>query len=147
MRSAWDKVTEQTIKKCFRQPGFLKEAETESETAEEMLLAPYEETSELEKAMEALAAMTSVETSAQDFVSIDSNIETTAEVSVSEIVQTLQSQNKPESDTDEEPQIEEETEKKVTPSGDLLSSKKKETACLILLGLLKIKWKRSAQQI
>ncbi|GFO19409.1 tigger transposable element-derived protein [Plakobranchus ocellatus] len=37
-----------------------------------------------------------------------------AEVSVSEIVQTLHSQNEPESDTDEEPQIEE-TEKKVTP--------------------------------
>ncbi|GFN89278.1 hypothetical protein PoB_001578400, partial [Plakobranchus ocellatus] len=90
------------------------EAETESETAEDVPLAPYEETSEPEKAMEALAAMTSVETSAQDFVSIDSNVETTAEVSVSEIVQTLHSQNEPESDTDEEPQIEE-TEKKVTP--------------------------------
>ncbi|GFO25797.1 hypothetical protein PoB_005230200 [Plakobranchus ocellatus] len=94
MRSAWDKVREQPIKNCFHLSGFLKEAELESETAEDVPLALHEDTRELEQAIEALAAREFVKTSAQDFAAINSNIEITAEVSsVPEIVLSLQFQN------------------------------------------------------
>lgn len=109
MRAAWDQVTEKTIKNCFRHAGFCKEAEvSDSETAEAT------GTDELKKAMDSLATVRPLQTSAQDFVAIDSEVVTTAEASVSEIVQSMQrqTQNNPDSDSDEEPFVE--TDKKVT---------------------------------
>ena len=64
--------------------------------------------------MESLAGVTFLQTTAQDFVSIDVNVETTAEVSVSELVQIVQSQNCPESESDEEMESQDEAERRVT---------------------------------
>ena len=110
LRSAWDKVTEKTIKNCFRHAGFCKEVNVTA-TEDPPLVT---ETDELENAMESLAGVTFLQTTAQDFVSIDVNVETTAEVSVSELVQIVQSQNCPESESDEEMESQDEAERRVT---------------------------------
>ena len=81
MRSAWDKVTERTLKNCFGHAGFFKQAE---ETTEDALLA--EDRDELDKVVESLARVPNVQTIAEEFATIDSDVETTVEVSVSEIV-------------------------------------------------------------
>ena len=110
LRSAWDKVTEKTVKNCFRHAGFSKESDV---TEDPPLVA---ETDELENAMESLAAVTSLQTTAQDFISIDADVETTAEVSLSELVQSVQSQNNAESESDDETEMEsqDEPERRVT---------------------------------
>ena len=108
LRSAWDKVTEKTIKNCFRHAGFCKEVNVTA-TEDPPLVT---ETDELENAMESLAGVTFLQTTAQDFVSIDVNVETTAEVSVSELVQIVQ--NCPESESDEEMESQDEAERRVT---------------------------------
>ena len=84
MRSAWDKVTERTIKNCFCHAGFFKQAE---ETTEDALLA--EDRDELDKVVESLAGVTNVQTTVEEFAIIDRDVEMAAEVSVSEIVQSL----------------------------------------------------------
>ena len=96
VRSAWDKVTERTIKNCFRHAEFFKQAE---ETTEDALLA--EDTDELNQVVESLAGVTNVKTTVEDFATIYSDVEIAAEVLVSEIVQSLQSQN--ESKSEDEP--------------------------------------------
>ena len=62
--------------------------------------------------MESLPGVTNVQTTAEEFATIDSDKEMAAEVSVFEIVQSLQIQNN--SESEDEPQIEEEEVAKVT---------------------------------
>ena len=62
--------------------------------------------------MESLAGVTNVQTTAEEFDTRDSDVELVAEVSVSEIVQSLQTQN--DSESEDEPQIEVEEVAKVT---------------------------------
>ena len=90
---------DRTIKYCFHHAGFFMQAE---EATEDALLA--EDRDELDKVVESLAGVTNVQTTAEEFATIDSDVETAAEVSVSEIVQSLLTQNH--SESEDEPQIE-----------------------------------------
>ncbi|GFO24579.1 hypothetical protein PoB_005108400 [Plakobranchus ocellatus] len=67
--------------------------------------------------MEVFACVASLQTSAGDALGIDSNIETSVRVYLAEIRQSLQSQNKPGPDSDEEPQEELDPEKCDTRRG------------------------------
>ena len=62
--------------------------------------------------MESLAGVTNVQTTAEEFATIDSYVETAAEISVSEIVQSWQTQI--DSESEDEPQMEVEEVAKVT---------------------------------
>ena len=56
-------------------------------TTEDALFA--EDRDELDRVVESLTCVTNVQTTAEEFATIDSNVKTAAEVSVSEIVQSL----------------------------------------------------------
>ena len=73
LRLAWEKVMEITIKNCFHHAGFFKQAEA---TIEDALLA--EDRDELDKVVESLAGVTNVQTTAGEFATIDSDVESAA---------------------------------------------------------------------
>ena len=85
MRWAWDLSTE-TVANCFRHAGFVDPSQDNTDT-NSVTNDPGE--SAIEDLLERLQETTAVTVTAEEYVSFDTEVETTAEMSVTEIVKSM----------------------------------------------------------
>ncbi|GFO18148.1 hypothetical protein PoB_004465300 [Plakobranchus ocellatus] len=96
MRFAWEKVTEKTIKNCFHHAGFHISFASEREVEETAQSSETEAShNEPESLLNSLSKVKGAdfETTAEEYLAIDYEVQTTAEMSISEIVNNIQSQD------------------------------------------------------
>ena len=86
MRWAWDRVSTETVANCFRHAGFVDPSQDNTDT-NSVANDPGE--SAIEDLLERLQETTAVTVTAEEYVSFDTEVETTAEMSVTEIVKSM----------------------------------------------------------
>ena len=98
MRWAWDRVTKETVANCFRHAGFLDTSSANSDI--DNIDTGLADDSQIESLIEKLDEKTNNTISAEEYISFDMELETTAEISVSEIVSSISDKKDIESDED-----------------------------------------------
>ena len=94
MRWAWDPVSTETVANCFHHAGFVDPSQDNTDT-NSVANDPGE--SAIEDLLKRLQETTAVTVTAEEYVSFDTEVETTAEMSVSEIVKSMSGTTDPES--------------------------------------------------
>ena len=102
MRWAWDRVSTETVANCFRHAGFVDPSQDNTDT-NSVANDPGE--SAMEDLLERLQETTAKTVTAEVYVSFDTEVETTAEMSVSEIMKSMSGTKDPESAEEDDCEI------------------------------------------